>query len=119
MIRKEQENIYAGMPDFEERQWSQIKRPTMLWSRCQDLLLLGQRNRAVTEMFNLIKAFPQHPEAASWISQLEQSITPAPAPVAAVQSRGTIAPPTTIPPATAPGTTPTAIIVPATPAGVR
>lgn len=119
MIKKEQENIYAGMPDFEERQWSQIKRPTMLWSRCQDLLLLGQRNRGVTEMFNLIKAFPQHPEAASWISQLEQSITPAPAPVAAVQSRGTIAPPTTIPPATAPGTTPTAIIVPATPAGVR
>lgn len=118
MIKKEQENIYAGMPDFEERQWSQIKRPAMLWSRAQDLLLIGQRNRAVTEMYNLIKAFPQHPEAAAWISQLEQSLAPA-APAATIQFSGTIAPPATVPPATEPGTPPTAVIVPATPAGVR
>ena len=118
MIKKEQENIYAGMPDFEERQWSQIKRPAMLWSRAQDLLLIGQRNRAVTEMYNLIKAFPQHPEAAAWISQLEQSLAPA-APAASIQFSGTIAPPAALPPATEPGTPPTAIIVPAAPAGVR
>ena len=122
MIRKEQEGIYAGMPDFEERQWSQVKKPAMLWSRTQDLLLIGQRNRAVTEMFNLIKAFPQHPDAASWIAQLEGSITSpiqAPASAATILNSGTVAPPTTIPPATAPGTPPTAVIVPATPAGVR
>ncbi len=118
MIKKEQENIYAGMPDFEERQWSQIKRPAMLWARAQDLLLIGQRNRAVTEMYNLIKAFPQHPEAAGWISQLEQSLAPA-APAATIQFSSPIAAPTTIPSATAPGTPPTAVIVPAAPAGVR
>ena len=118
MIKKEQENIYAGMPDFEERQWSQVKRPAMLWSRAQDLLLIGQRNRALTEMYNLIKAFPQHPEAAAWISQLEQSLAPA-APAASIQYSGGIAPPATLPPATDPGTPPTAVIVPATPAGVR
>ncbi len=118
MIKKEQENIYAGMPDFEERQWSQIKRPAMLWARAQDLLLIGQRNRAVTEMYNLIKAFPQHPEAAGWISQLEQSLAPA-APSATIQFSSPIAAPTTIPSATAPGTPPTAVIVPAAPAGVR
>ena len=117
MIKKEQENIYAGMPDFEERQWSQVKRPAMLWARCQDMLLLGQRNRALTEMFNLIKAFPQHPEAASWISQLEQAITPPSA--ATIQNNAFLPPPADIPPATAAGTPPTAIIVPATPAGAR
>ena len=122
MIRKEQEGIYAGMPDFEERQWSQVKRPAMLWSRAQDLLLIGQRNRAVTEMYNLIKAFPQHPDSAGWIAQLEGLIaspvqaTPS---AATIQNSGSVAPPATIPPATAPGTPPTAIIVPATPAGVR
>ena len=122
MIRKEQEGIYAGMPDFEERQWSQVKRPAMLWSRAQDLLLIGQRNRAVTEMYNLIKAFPQHPDSAGWIAQLEGLIaspvqaTPS---AATILNSGTVAPPATIPPATAPGTPPTAIIVPATPAGVR
>ena len=122
MIRKEQEGIYAGMPDFEERQWSQVKRPAMLWSRAQDLLLIGQRNRAVTEMYNLIKAFPQHPDSAGWIAQLEGLIASpvqAPPSAATILNSGTVAPPATIPPATAPGTPPTAIIVPATPAGVR
>ena len=122
MIRKEQEGIYAGMPDFEERQWSQVKRPAMLWSRAQDLLLIGQRNRAVTEMYNLIKAFPQHPDSAGWIAQLEGLIASpvqAPPSAATIQNSGSVAPPATIPPATAPGTPPTAIIVPATPAGVR
>ena len=121
MIRKEQENIYAGMPDFEEKQWSQVKRPSMLWSRAQDLLLLGQRNRAMTEMFNLIKAFPQHPESAGWISQLEGLIAPpAQVPAAAtIDTTGSVAAPLTIPPATAPGTPPTAIIVPPAPAAAR
>jgi hypothetical protein len=119
MIRKGQENIYAGMPDFEEKQWSQVKKPTMLWSRAQDQVLIGQRNRGITEMFNLIKAYPQHPEAAGWISHLEGLAAPAAAPQATtIQISGTVAPPTAIPAATAPGTPPTAIIVPA-PAGTR
>ena len=121
MLRKGQEGIYAGMPAFDERQWTQVKRPGMLWSRAQDLLVIGQRNRAITEMFNLIKAFPQHPDVAGWISQLEQIVAApasAPAPAPSIQNSGAVAPPSAIPPATA-GAPPTAIIVPATPAGVR
>jgi hypothetical protein len=117
MIRKGQEGIYAGMPEFEEKQWSQVKRPSMLWARAQDLLLLGQRNRAVTEMYNLIKAFPQHSEAANWIGQLESLITPPSRPAATIDTVGSVAPPSAIPSAT--GTPPTAVIVPAAPAGVR
>jgi hypothetical protein len=122
VIRKGQENIYAGMPDFEERQWSQIKRPSMLWARAQDLLIIGQRNRAITEMYNLIKAYPQHPDAAGWIAQLEGIISPgvpAPAPAASILNSGAVAPPTAIPAATTPGAPPTAVIVPAAPAGTR
>jgi hypothetical protein len=116
-IRKEQEGIYAGMPDFQERQWSQVKRPSLLWSRAQDQLLIGQRNRAITEMYNLIKAFPQHPDSAAWISQLEAILVPqAPA---TIDTTGSVAPPATIPAATAPGATPTAVLVPAGPTGVR
>jgi hypothetical protein len=118
-IRKGQESIYAGMPDFEEKQWSQVKRPSLLWSRAQDQVLIGQRNRGITEMYNLIKAFPQHPDAAGWIGQLEALAAPAAAPQATtIQTSGAVAPPTAIPSATAPGTPPTAIIVPA-PAGTR
>ncbi len=111
MLRKNQESVYAGMPAFDERQKTQIERPTLMWARTQDMMLIGLKNRAITEMYNLIKAYPQHPEAANWISQLEQIITPsAPAPSATIQSSGTVAPPANVP---------SAVIVPPAPAGVR
>ena len=120
MLRKGQESIYAGMPAFEERQWTQVNKPLMQWERAQDMLLIGLRNRAVTEMFNLIKANPQHPEAANWIGQLEQMLQPSiSAPGATIQGSGTVAPPTAVPRATSPGNPPTAIVIPPTPAGAR
>ena len=120
MLRKGQEGIYAGMPAFQEKQWSQVSKPIMLWSRTQDMLLIGLKNRAITEMFNIIKAYPQHQDAANWIKQLEQVLSPStPAPAGTSQGSGTVAPPTAIPAATTPGNPPTAVIVPASPAGVR
>lgn len=120
MLRKNQEGLYAGIPAFEERQLTQVNRPAIQWSRAQDMLLIGLKNRAITEMFNLIKAFPQHPEAANWIGQLESILSPANGvPAATSQGSGSVAPPAAVPPATSPGNPPTAIIVPAAPAGVR
>jgi hypothetical protein len=113
MLRKNQERIFAGMPSFKEKEITQVERPAMQWARAQDLLLLGLKNRAITEMFNLIKAYPQHPDAAGWITRLEQVLAPAPTPAATILNTGGVPPPTTIPPATSPGNPPTAIIVPA------
>jgi hypothetical protein len=117
MLRKNQESLYAGMPAFDERQKTQIERPKIMWDRTQDMLIIGLRNRAITEMFNLIKAYPQHPDAAGWISKLEAILSPAPAPVATVQSAGAVAAPVAVPSATT--NLPTAIIVPPAPAGTR
>ena len=106
MIRKNQESLYAGMPAFDERQKVQVERPMMMWSRAQDMLLIGLRNRAITEMFNIIKAYPQHPDVANWIAELEQAAAPA----AAIPRTGTVAPPSAVPSATT--NLPTATIVP-------
>ena len=119
MLRKGQESLYAGMPAFEERQWTQVNKPLMQWSRAQDLLLIGLKNRAVTEMYNLIKAHPLHPESAHWIAQLEQIVSPAPSLDPTSLVPGSVAPPAAIPAATAPGNPPTAIVVPPKPAGTR
>ncbi len=120
MLRKNQESLYAGMPAFDEKQKTQIERPKIMWDRTQDMLVLGLKNRAVTEMFNLIKANPQHPDAAGWITKLEQIVAPTPSLDPNALGTGSVAPPRTIPPATAaPGNPPTAIIVPATPAAPR
>jgi hypothetical protein len=95
------------MADYDERQWTQVRLPRLQWSRAQDVFLIGQRNRAVTDMFNLIKTYPQHPDNAAWISRLESLLAPqAPA---APASGSTIAPPVAVP---------TATIVPPPAAGV-
>lgn len=119
MLRKGQESLYAGMPAFEERQWTQVNKPLMQWARAQDLLILGLKNRAVTEMYNLIKSQPLHPESARWIAQLEQIVAPAPSLDPTSLVPGSVAPPAAIPAATAPGNPPTAIVVPPKPAGTR
>jgi hypothetical protein len=108
VLKREAEKVVPGMPDYDERQLTQVRRPALLWARAQDVMLLGQRNRALTEMFNLLKAYPQHPEAAGWISQLEGMLAPS-APV----------PPTSAsaPPAGQPAPLPTATILPDAAAG--
>ena len=126
VLKLESDRVQKNGLDVEQRDWANLKRPSILWSRSQDVLLLGQRNRAIGEMFNLIKAHPQHPEAANWISQLELMLVPSapastpattpaavPAAAAPAATAPIITPPATVPPAVAPGAA-----VPAAP-GVR
>jgi hypothetical protein len=111
VLKRESDRVQQNKLDVEQRDWTTLKRPAILWNRAQDVLLLGQRNRAIGEMFNLIKTFPQHPDAASWIGQLEGMIipsTPAAAPAAAPATpapatTGSVAPPAAVPPAVTPG----------------
>jgi hypothetical protein len=76
VIRRETEKVANKKLDVEQRDWTQVKKPRLQWSRSQDVLLLGQRNKAILEMFSLVKNFPGHPEAPNWISQLEVVLVP-------------------------------------------
>ncbi len=108
-IKLETERVTEAKLDVEQRDWAQIKRPNLLWSRAQDVLLLGQKNRAITEMFNLVKTHPQHPNVTGWISAIEGILAAAAAPAvspAPAAPAGGVAAPIPVPPATAP-TTPT------------
>jgi hypothetical protein len=135
VLKRETEKAAEKKLDVEQRDWTQIKRPSILWGRSQDVLLLGYKNRAIGEMFNLVKTFPQHPEAQNWISHIETlllgGLTPpapsAPAPGLATPTPGVVPAPVAVPSAVAtpPGATapvPAATLVPTTPAatpGVR
>jgi hypothetical protein len=61
--------------DVDVRDWQTIRRPSILWARAKDLEVLGLKNRAITEMFALVKAFPQHPEFSNWALALEVMLT--------------------------------------------
>jgi hypothetical protein len=40
------------------------------------MLAVGQRNRAMTEMMAIIKAYPSHPASGTWIATLENLLKP-------------------------------------------
>ena len=105
-IKLETEKANDKKLDVEQRDWQQIRRPSLLWSRTQDLVVLGQKNRAVSEMLAILKANPQHPNASNWIAGIENAVTasiPVPVPVApAATPAGTVPAPVAVPPATAP-----------------
>jgi hypothetical protein len=64
---------------FEIEKFNTQRRPALLWSRAQDLLAIGQKNRAATEMFGIIRSSPTSPELPAWIAALESVLAPPPA----------------------------------------
>ena len=76
-LKREAENATKSKLAFDAEKYNQVRRPDILWNRAQDVLLLGQRNRALGEMFNLVKTYPSHPHASAWIAAIEQVISPA------------------------------------------
>ena len=76
-LKREAENASRSKLAFDIDKYNSIRRPDLLWSRAQDVLLLGQRNRALGEMFNLVKTYPNHPRADEWVNAIEQILSPA------------------------------------------
>jgi hypothetical protein len=56
---------------FSTDRFNLTRRPSLLWSRAEDEVAIGMRNQGITDMFNLVKAFPGHPDAGKWIPELE------------------------------------------------
>lgn len=84
-IRQEAQNVTDQKLTFQADKFNQVRRPELLWSRAKDDLLLGNRSRALSSMFGLIKNYPSHPAVEGWIGELQQLLTEALAPSAVNQ----------------------------------
>ncbi len=82
-IKRESDVASAKRVDFEITKFNTVRRPELLWSRAEDMALIGQKNKAAGEMLALIKAHPTHPSAAAWIGKLEELLVPPPPPAPA------------------------------------
>jgi len=83
-LRHETEQMSQKKVAFDVDKFNQERRPALLWSRAQELVKIGLKNRAATDMFTLIKNYPSHPNILGWISELELLLTPpVPAPASA------------------------------------
>jgi hypothetical protein len=88
-LKREADKASLSKLAFEIEKFNTVRRPALLWNRSQEYVNLGLKNKAATEMFAIIKAYPTHPDADEWLDTLE----------------GLLAPPPAAPPAEATGTT--------------
>jgi hypothetical protein len=100
-LKQEGEAAVKTKLAFDLDKFTTLRRPTLLWSRAEDMLAVGQKNRGIGEMFTLIRTFPQHPEAAGWITELEGVLAPPPpaAPASAADASSSAALPGSAQPA--------------------
>jgi len=90
-IRREIENASKSKLEFEREKFNSGRLPTLLWRRASDLAQIGFKNRAATDMFNLIRKYPTHPDATEWMGRLEEMLMP-PAPVPTAPALVPVAP---------------------------
>jgi len=60
---------------FNTDRFNQTRRPSLLWSRAEDMIAISLRNQGITEMYRIIKSFPNHPDAGKWIDELQSLLT--------------------------------------------
>ena len=65
--------------EHEIDKFNTITRPTLLFRRAQDMVLIGQPNRGVVEMVAVMRANPSHPDFATWLAEVRKLLSPAPA----------------------------------------
>jgi hypothetical protein len=100
VLRRESDTIAKRKVDYEEKRFTTIRRPELLWSRAEDMHQIGLKNRAITEMVAVLRSNPLHPRIEGWISQLESMLaTSAKAPVTSAADAPLAPPPLAPPPA--------------------
>ena len=68
---------------FSTDRFNLTRRPSLLWGRAEDEVAIGMHDQGITDMYNLVKAFPDHPDAGKWIEELKGLLTAPPAVAAA------------------------------------
>ena len=77
------DRITFGRLEHQAAEFNTVTRPRLQFSRANDMAEIGQRNRAATEIYTMVKTYPQHPDFSKWVQRLRELLKPAePAPSA-------------------------------------
>jgi len=70
-LQREFDNASNSKRTFVSERFAQITKPDLLWNRAMEYYQIGQEKRGLTDMLEIIKTYPTHPEAAQWTAQIE------------------------------------------------
>lgn len=92
-IRVAADRASKSKSPLEIDKFNQVVRPQMQWDRAVEMENIGFRNRAIGEMFSIVKANPAHPNVEGWMKDLKTRIQPqAPADATASAAPGAVSP---------------------------
>jgi len=83
------DRITFGRLEHQAEEFNTVTRPRLQFSRASDMEEIGQKNRAASEIYTMIKTYPQHPDFGKWMQGLREMLKiagPAPEPEAAPEA---------------------------------
>jgi len=75
-MKKESDLAYKTRLKFEIDKYETLRKPTLLWNKAQEYVNIGLKNHGMSEMYNILKAYPTHPDADDWVAKLESMLLP-------------------------------------------
>ncbi|GAB4172031.1 MAG: hypothetical protein Fur0032_11440 [Terrimicrobiaceae bacterium] len=79
-IDYEARRITEGRLTHQATQFNKVQRPRMMFSRANDMVAVGLKNRGAQEILAIIRAEPSHPDFPNWVKRLRELVTPPAAP---------------------------------------
>lgn len=77
------DRVTATRLDHDAADFNTVTRPQMQFSRANDMILIGQKNRGIAEIYSMIKTYPTHADFSQWVQRLRELLkSSAPAPAA-------------------------------------
>lgn len=89
------DRVSATRLDHDATDFNTVTRPQMQFNRANDMILIGQKNRGIAEIYSMIKTYPTHADFTQWVQRLRELLKPsAPAPAAPSAAADSSAPAT-------------------------
>lgn len=80
-IKVEADRATKTRSEHKAEQFNNVTCPKLLFQKAQDMIAIGQPNRAVLEIVTLVRTHPEHPDFPKWVETIRGMVKPpAPAP---------------------------------------
>lgn len=78
-IKIQADRITLGRLDYEADKFYTVTQPSTLFSRANDMILVGLKNKGCSEILQLLRSHPEHPDFPQWAEKIRQVLSSPPA----------------------------------------